>query len=333
MSFTVGDKYRYEGELNAAGEVTRVRTWIDNPVLGDTLLETEFSDYQAFGAVRFPRHIARNLGGHPVLELEGERGDGRARRRLRAPANLAPAAAPEVKVTKLDDGVFYLTGGTHHSVLVEQDDHLVIVEAPQNEARSLAVIAKAKEIAPGKPIRYLVNTHAHFDHSGGLRTYVDEGAIIVTDAGNRAFYEQAWAAPRTINPDRAGAVGQGGAFRDLQRQTRARRPPPRRSAHHRRQRPQRRVLAGLSTGARRFSSRPMPTTPGALGAPAPAPPNPYTVNLADNLKRWVSRWRRSPRCMDPRVATFEDLRTAAGLVHAGPADYQRRGEGATFRAW
>ena len=59
-------------------------------------------------------------------------------------------------------GVFYLTGGTHHSVLVEQDDHLVIVEAPQNEARSLAVIAKAKETAPGKPIRYLVNTHTHF---------------------------------------------------------------------------------------------------------------------------------------------------------------------------
>jgi hypothetical protein len=57
------------------------------------------------------------------------------------------AAAPEVKVTRLEDGVFYLTGGTHHSVLVEQADHLVVVEAPQNEARSLAVIAKAKEIA------------------------------------------------------------------------------------------------------------------------------------------------------------------------------------------
>ncbi len=52
------------------------------------------------------------------------------------------------------------------------------------------MIAKAKEIAPGKPIRYLVNTHAHFDHSGGLRTYADEGAIIVTDGANRAYYEQ-----------------------------------------------------------------------------------------------------------------------------------------------
>ena len=93
-----------------------------------------------------------------------------------------------------------------------QGDHLIVVEAPQNEARSLAVIAKAKELAPGKPIKYLVNTHAHFDHSGGLRTYVNEGAIIVTDAANRAFYEQAWAAPRTINPDALARSGKAAAF-------------------------------------------------------------------------------------------------------------------------
>jgi hypothetical protein len=59
VKFTAGAKYRYEGELNAAGEVTRVRTWIDNPVLGDTLLETEFGDYQKFGAVRFRAHRAQ----------------------------------------------------------------------------------------------------------------------------------------------------------------------------------------------------------------------------------------------------------------------------------
>ena len=127
------------------------------------------------------------------------------------PANLAAPATPAVTVTRLDDEI-YLTGGTHHSVLIEQDDHLVMVEGPQNEARSLAVIAKAKETAPGKPIRYLVNTHAHFDHSGGLRTYVDEGAIIVTDAGNRAFYEQAWSAPRTLKPDRLAQSGKAAKF-------------------------------------------------------------------------------------------------------------------------
>ena len=66
----------------------------------------------------------------------------------------------------------------------------------------MAVIAKVKETIPNKPIRYLINTHVHFDHSGGLRTYVDEGATIVTHEMNKPYYEQAWAAPRTINPDR-----------------------------------------------------------------------------------------------------------------------------------
>ena len=107
-----------------------------------------------------------------------------------------------VTVEKLADGVYYLKGGTHHSVAIDQKDHIVVVEAPQNEERSLAVIAKVKETIPNKPIRYLINTHVHFDHSGGLRTYVDEGATIVTHQMNRPYYEQAWAAPHTLNPDR-----------------------------------------------------------------------------------------------------------------------------------
>jgi sugar lactone lactonase YvrE/glyoxylase-like metal-dependent hydrolase (beta-lactamase superfamily II) len=317
VEFITGGKYRFEGELNASGEVTLVRTWIDNPVLGDTLLETKFADYQKFGAVRFPRHIVRNLGGHPVLDLNVSdvRVDGVSV--SAAPANLAPAAAPEVKVTRLDDGVFYLTGGTHHSVLVEEADYLVVVEAPQNEARSLAVIAKARELAPGKPIKYLVNTHTHFDHSGGLRTYVNEGAIIVTDAANRAFYEQAWAAPRTINPDALARSGKTARFETFTGKY---------------------VLAGRHpvevhaiTGSGHndvFSLVYLPEqkilveadaySPGALGAPVTAPPNPYTVNLADNLKRLGLEVWQIAALHGPRVVTFEDLRIAAGLVTPAP---------------
>jgi glyoxylase-like metal-dependent hydrolase (beta-lactamase superfamily II) len=77
-----------------------------------------------------------------------------------------------------------------------------VVEAPQNEARSIAVIDEVRRVVPNKPIRYVINTHHHFDHSGGLRTYAAEGATIVTHAMNRPFYEKAYAAPRTLNPDR-----------------------------------------------------------------------------------------------------------------------------------
>jgi glyoxylase-like metal-dependent hydrolase (beta-lactamase superfamily II) len=100
------------------------------------------------------------------------------------------------------DGVWFLGGGTHNSVLVEYPSYLVMVEAPLNEERSLALIAEAKKLVPDKPIKYLVNTHHHFDHSGGVRTYVEEGAIIITNAMNKPFYEAAWKAPRTLAPDK-----------------------------------------------------------------------------------------------------------------------------------
>src|SRR5438132_13984830 len=113
-----------------------------------------------------------------------------------------PAQAAAVQWEKVADGVFYLRGGTHHSVAVEFADHVVVVEGPLNEQRSLAVIAEVNKLIANKPIRYLVNTHHHFDHSGGLRTYVDEGAIIVTHEVNKEFYEKAFSAQRTLNPDR-----------------------------------------------------------------------------------------------------------------------------------
>ena len=94
-------------------------------------------------------------------------------------------------------------GGTHHSVVVEFADHLAVIEAPQNEARSLAVIKEIRKSVGKKPIRYIINTHHHFDHSGGLRTYVEEGATVITADSNKAFYEKVLspAAPRTLNPD------------------------------------------------------------------------------------------------------------------------------------
>jgi glyoxylase-like metal-dependent hydrolase (beta-lactamase superfamily II) len=77
-----------------------------------------------------------------------------------------------------------------------------MIEGPLNEARSLAVIAEAKKLVPNKPIKYVFNSHSHFDHSGGLRTYVEEGATIITQEVNQPFYEQTLLkAPHTLQPD------------------------------------------------------------------------------------------------------------------------------------
>ena len=171
FTFTVNNKYKYIGLVNAHNQVENIKTWIDNPVLGDTLVETQFSDYKDFSGVDFPSHIIRKEGGYPVLDINVSNVKANPSVDITLPQQ---TKAPEVTV-KLDElakGIFYVTGGSHHSVAIEQANHIVLVEAPQNEERSLAVIAKLKATFPNKPIKFLINTHAHFDHSGGLRTYV-----------------------------------------------------------------------------------------------------------------------------------------------------------------
>jgi glyoxylase-like metal-dependent hydrolase (beta-lactamase superfamily II) len=95
-------------------------------------------------------------------------------------------------------------GGSHNSVAVEFKDFVTVIEGPLNQQRSLAVIAEVKRTFPGKPIRYLVNTHNHFDHLGGVRTFVAEGATVITDDKNRNFYQRVVLAPqsRSLQPDR-----------------------------------------------------------------------------------------------------------------------------------
>ena len=203
VSFTAG-KNKYIGTINAQNQVARVQAWISNPVLGDTLVDTTYSDYRDFNGIMFPGHILRAQGGYPVLDITVASVKVNPAVDIPVPDEVRSFTPPPIKVdvAKLADGVYYFTGGTHHSVVIDQKDHIVVVEGPQSEERSLAVIAKVKETIPNKPIKYLINTHVHFDHSGGVRTYVDEGATIVTHQMNRPYYVQAWAAPRTISPDK-----------------------------------------------------------------------------------------------------------------------------------
>src|SRR6185503_15015839 len=115
VTFSSG-KNKYVGTINPQNEVTRVQTWIDNPVLGDTEVLFTYSDYKDFGGVRFPSRIQRVQGGHPVLELTVSNVTANPAVNITAPADANAAPAPvAVTVEKLANGVYYLKGGTHHS--------------------------------------------------------------------------------------------------------------------------------------------------------------------------------------------------------------------------
>ena len=87
------------------------------------------------------------------------------------------------------------------NLIVAMKDHLVIFEAPYGELQSRWVIDAAKAKYPGKPIRYLVLTHHHMDHTGGMRTFVAEGAKVIVPAGDKAYFEKDIKSPHTITPD------------------------------------------------------------------------------------------------------------------------------------
>ena len=204
VTLELQNRYKLVGYINEQNLVERVQTWIADNVTGDTLAEAWYGEYKDFGGIKFPTSIVKKQAGFPVLILavSDVRSNGSVVVQPRAPIDTPALPTLSVVTEKIADGVFYLKGGTHHSVALEFADHIVMVEAPLNEERSLAVIAEVKKLFPDKPIRYLINTHHHSDHSGGLRTYVDEGATIITQETNKEFFESALSAPRTLSPDR-----------------------------------------------------------------------------------------------------------------------------------
>ena len=308
VTFSSG-KNKYVGIINAQNEVARVQTWIDNPVLGDTEVVFTYSDYKDFGGVRFPSRIQRVQGGHPVLELTVSAVTANPTVNITAPAEANAAPAPvAVTVEKLANGVYYLKGGTHHSVAIDQKDHIVVVEGPQNEARSSAVIAKVKETIPNKPIKYLVNTHVHFDHSGGVRTFVDEGATIVTHQDNKPYYQKAWDAPHTINPDKLAQSKKTATFETFG------------DKHVLTDGSRTIEIYKIAGGGHNdaFAMVYLPKekilvegdayTPPAANAPPPTAANPFAVNLDENISRLKLDVKQIAPLHGPGVATMADLK-------------------------
>ncbi len=112
-------------------------------------------------------------------------------------------ATTSLSLNEIAPGVQHVVGGTHNSLLVEMSDHLVAIDAPVTDWQSNWTIVAAKEKYPSKPIRYLVMTHHHMDHSGGMRAYLAQGATLVVGKGAADHYRKVLAAPFTRNPDLA----------------------------------------------------------------------------------------------------------------------------------
>ena len=285
--FAVPNRFMLRATVGDDNLITKVDGVIPNPVVGDLPVEITYSEYRNFGGVMFPTRIREKTGGFQSLDLMVSDVRANAAVDIQAPDPVRQAANPYTRVTsqKVGDGLWYLTGGTHHSVVIEMKDYVIVVEAPLNEERTVAVLAETRKLVPNKRIQYVINSHHHYDHSGGLRAVAAEGITIVTHEVNKAFFEQALAAGATVRPDlqaRAPKTPIVEGVRGRLSLTEGARTVDvyhiAGNAHHD-------GLLMVYLPKEKLLIEGDAYTPVAADATPPMPPSPFTVNLADNITR------------------------------------------------
>ena len=200
-----GLRYTVNGYVNDDNLVTMVETWVEDAFMGDMHVVGVYSDYESFNGLMVPTVIEQQRGGGGIFGIEVEAAAANPADLVALMDYTPPAggggggggAAPTDITQMIADGVYLVTAG-YQSMAVEFSDHIVVLESGQSEARGEQILAEVKAAVPGKPIRYVVNSHPHSDHTAGLIPFVREGATIVTHANNVDFLEMALSTPRTL---------------------------------------------------------------------------------------------------------------------------------------
>jgi glyoxylase-like metal-dependent hydrolase (beta-lactamase superfamily II) len=217
------------------GRITRLTTLDHNYNRGDVLVAVDYRGWRGAGrGVRFPRTVRLAEDGQ-VLHTE-TRSEVRANARLagslfRFPAGVSPTFdrslanrgarttewlmtfahlgfikdGPGTQITPVEvaPGSTLIQGHPNQSMIIEQQDGIVVAEAALADYRAEALIAYIRSRFPGKPIRYITGSHHHADHSGGMRPFVALGARPVVHQNAAEFFEDVFAVRGSrLMPDR-----------------------------------------------------------------------------------------------------------------------------------
>jgi glyoxylase-like metal-dependent hydrolase (beta-lactamase superfamily II) len=316
ISLSIPGSFKATATLDAANLIERVDATMANPAVGDMAVTVSYADYRDFGGVKFPTKIRQTYGGFPALELTVTEVKANVAADLPVPDNVKQATGvySRVQSQKVADGVWYVTGGSHHSVVIEMNDHLIVAEGPLNDERALAVIKEARTLVPNKPIKYLVVSHNHFDHSGGVRAFAGEGATLITHDASRQHFERIVAAPATVSPDHLARSGKKAAVEGVR---------DRKALTDGTRTVEIRHIAGIQHAddmlmvylpKEKLLIQADAYTPPAPNAAPMSPPSPFNVSLAENIKnQGLAVDQLLP--LHGRMVPLAELHKAAGMAH------------------
>lgn len=200
LSFAVPGQFSATLLLDAQGLVTRIESVLPEPLLGDVAVRTDFSDYRQRGGLNFPHRIVQHHDGVLVLDVQVRSVEVNEPLQITVPENVRTSGnAPAVEF--ISDGLWLLAGGTHHSLLVEQADALVLVEAPLDDERGRALLGAARRVVDNKPVGGVVATHHHLDQTGGLRAVAGAGATVFISREAQPWLAATLRRPLTRRPD------------------------------------------------------------------------------------------------------------------------------------
>jgi glyoxylase-like metal-dependent hydrolase (beta-lactamase superfamily II) len=245
-----GDEFRVY--LDAKTKLpAQVEILEDDPLEGDSRYTLRYGDWRKVDGVVLPFGLRTSLNGKPLQEeqikslrnnvalspelfslpqaIRDQKVDAKPiasqwlLRRVAGNVGYADLGRePRVEFVPMAEGVYRVGGSSHNTIVVEMRDHLVAVEGPLYEERTAAVVKAIKERFPTKPIRYVIPTHHHLDHAGGIRAFMAAGATVVVPFVAAEFYARVAKAPHTIRPDSLEKKGvavviesYGGGYREL----------------------------------------------------------------------------------------------------------------------
>jgi hypothetical protein len=230
-----------------------IRTRDDDNIAGDSNYDLVLSDWKAVGGAKIAHMLSYELNGvevgkvtykevtaNPEIAADAFAVPDAVKAAAKAPATgnvpyqwvirriflgrlldsdgiIVPPGG-SLKLVELAPNVQHVQGGAANNLIVAMKDHLVVFDAPYGELQSRWVIDEAKKKYPGKPIKYLVLTHHHMDHTGGTRTFIAEGATVIVPTPDKAYFEKVARVPHTVVADELAKKPRAAKVQEVQDQ-------------------------------------------------------------------------------------------------------------------